>query len=163
MISAGDIASWLQAIHERATAGYAVALHLGLHSPLYLFQTYPAEWNAVYAGEGLLLSDPTALWGLARTGRATWADLAAMDRAGVHRRAAEHGLRHGLSVSVNRDGSRSIASFARGDRPFDLAEEEALEAAVTALHRASAPGGDLGAAEREVLRRLSVAFTRPLT
>lgn len=161
MIPDHDIASWLQLIHARATAGYALALHFGVHAPRYLFQTYPAEWTAIYADEGLMLLDPAAAWGLARTGRVTWADLAGADHAGVLARAAEHGLRHGLSVAVLRGGSRSVAGFARGDRPFTREEEEEVEAAVTALHDATLSGARLSAGQREVLRRLSVAFSRP--
>jgi LuxR family transcriptional regulator len=156
----GDIASWLQRIHGRATAGYALALHFGVHAPLYLFQTFPASWNAVYADEGLVLLDPVVAWGLARTGRVTWAELAPTDRAGVLARAADHGLRHGLAVAVLRGGSRSIASLARGDRPFTPGEEEEVEAAITALHDATRSDARLSPGQREVLRRLSVAFSR---
>ncbi len=161
MISGSDITFWLQQIHRRATAGYALSLHFGVHAPRYLFQTYPADWNATYADEGLVLLDPTAAWGLARTGRVTWADLAASDHAGVLARAADHGLRHGLSVAVLRGGSRSIASFARGDRAFTPEEEEEVEAALTALHDATRSDALLSPGQREVLRRLSVAFSRP--
>lgn len=157
----GDIASWLERIHRRATAGYALALHFGVHAPLYLFQTLPAEWAAAYTAEGLVLQDPVAAWGLAETGRVTWADLALADPAGVLGRAADHGLRHGLAVAVLRGGSRSIASVARGDRPFTADEAAEVEAAVTALHDATRPDARLSPGQREVLRRLSVAFSRP--
>jgi LuxR family transcriptional regulator len=160
MISGSDITFWLQQIHRRATAGYALSLHFGVHAPRYLFQTYPAAWNAIYADEGLVLLDPAAAWGLARTGRVTWADLAPSDHAGVLARAARHGLRHGLSVAVVRGNSRSIASFAREDRPFTPEEEDEVEAALTALHDATRPDARLSLAQREVLRRLSVAFSR---
>lgn len=160
MIPGGDIASWLQEVHERATAGYAVALHLDVHAPRYLFQTFPRAWSVAYADEGLILLDPSAAWGMTGTGRVTWAELASRDHAGVYRRAAGHGLRHGLVVAVQRGGSRSLASLARGDRAFTLDEEEAIEAAVTALHDATRADARLDPGQREVLRRLSVAFSR---
>lgn len=161
MIPRGDIASWLQAIHERATAGYAVALHLGHHAPRYLFQTFPRAWSAAYADEGLVFLDPTAAWGMAHTGRVAWADLAARDHAGVLARAAEHGLRFGLAVAVLRGGSRTVASLARADRAFSPEEGEAIEAAVIALHDATREGAGLDPGQEEALRRLSVAFSRP--
>ena len=161
MILPHDIASWLHLIHGRATAGYAVALHLGLHAPRYLFQTFPRAWSAAYADEGLIFLDPAAAWGMVHTGRAAWADLAAGDRAGVLARAAEHGLRFGLAVSVLRGGSRSMASLARRDRAFSSEEEDAIEAAVVALHDATRADAGLDPGQEEALRRLSVAFSRP--
>lgn len=160
MTAGADIASWLQLVHGHATAGYVLALHFGAHAPRYLFQTLPADWTATYADEGLLLLDPTAAWGLTRTGRIAWSDLVPRDHAGVLARAADHGLRHGLSVAVVRGGSRSVASFARGDRAFTAEEEEGVEKAVAALHDATLSDACLSVGQREVLRRLSVAFSR---
>lgn len=160
MIPGGEIASWLQELAGRATAGFAVGLHQGPHAPRFLVQTFPVAWSRAYADEGLVLRDPGFAWAIAGTGWRDWRDFAAEDSGGLLARAARHGMRHGVIVAVLRGGSRSTGGFARPDRPFDPAEARALEAILGRLHDATAPGALLDPAQEEALRRLSVAFSR---
>ena len=156
-----DIPQRLASLQDLAPAGFAIALHVRFTSPLYLFQTYPDAWLAEYSRDGLVMRDPTVAWAFAHPGTIDWAPLAAQDDSGVMARAAAHGLRHGVTVSLHRDGSRSMASFARGDRPFDDEEVARIEEAVGALHDATASAQPLTPQAREAIRRLSVAFTHP--
>ncbi len=157
-----DIPQQLAALMDLAPAGFAIALHVRFTSPLYLFQTYPDDWLAEYSRDGLVMRDPTVAWGFAHVGTTDWAALGGpAEPDGVMARAAAHGLRHGITVSLLRDGSRSLASFARSDRPFDAEEVAAIEEAAVALHDATASAQPLSADSREAIRRLSVAFTHP--
>jgi LuxR family transcriptional regulator, quorum-sensing system regulator SdiA len=123
----------LREISKLATAGYAMAFHLRFMRPTFLYQSYPKQWLETYAREGLLLRDPTVIWGFAHTGTIRWSELADPDR--VIARAAEHGLRHGLTVALLDRGSRSIASFVREDRDFDPGEADLLVREVRTIHQ----------------------------
>lgn len=141
-----------------ATAGFGVSLHLRMQVPLYIVQTYPLEWLRTYNDEGLMFRDPRAAWGLTGTGWIDWEDLRPLDRDGIIARAGGHGMRHGLVAATVRHGSRSVGSFARGDRPFERSEAEGIDAALQRLHDATHPDSDLDDAQRAVLERLSAAF-----
>lgn len=132
----------LKLLEEVASAGFAIALHVRYTTPTHLFQTYPAAWTQEYARDGLVMQDPAVAWAFEQQGHIAWCDLTSRDEAGVLRRAAAHGLRHGLSVSLLRDGSRSLGGFARADRPFTAAEVAAIEAALEALHDGTRPARD---------------------
>ncbi|HVG47562.1 MAG TPA: autoinducer binding domain-containing protein [Rubellimicrobium sp.] len=161
MIGKFDIPSALSQLMERSPAGFAVALHIRYQSPALLFQTYPVAWLEEYSRDGLLMHDPTVAWALAERGVVRWDDLAGRDPAGVLGRARGHGLVHGFTISLKREGSLSIAGFARADRPFEATEIAGIGALVGRLHDATAPGAPLAPETREALRRLSVAFTQP--
>ena len=62
---------------------------------------------------------------------------------GVLAFAAEHAMRHGTTISILRDGTRSLASLTRPDRDLSPAEEEEAERALVALHDATHPDADL--------------------
>lgn len=156
-----DLLTTLTDLMEVAPAGFAVGLHIRFTTPTFMFQTYPKSWVEEYSRDALLTKDPTVAWAFANTGRVGWADLAGSDTDGVFPRAAAHGLRHGLMVSLLRDGSRSLGGFARADRAFTPAEEERLEACLGRLHAATALTRTLPDDLRDALHRLSVAFTHP--
>lgn len=161
MISEADIPKKLAVLAGIATAGYAVALHIRYQTPTYLFQTYPSDWREEYGREGLLLRDPTVAWAFANSGARSWSESAREDTEGVMARAAAHGLRHGVTISLRPGGSLSIGNFGRADRDFTAGEVEAMDRIMTELHEATASAGPLPAETREGLRRLSVAFTQP--
>ncbi|EPX87219.1 Autoinducer binding domain protein [Rubellimicrobium thermophilum DSM 16684] len=156
-----NVAEQLASLMELAPAGFAIALHVRFASALYLFQTYPDAWLAEYTRDGLVMRDPTVAWALAHTGRRDWSLFASDDPGGVMARAAAHGLRHGVTISIERGGSRSIASFVHPERPFTEAEAEEIEQRMTALHEATASARPLDRSTREAIRRLSIAFTHP--
>src|SRR5690606_17509996 len=125
----------------------------------YMFQAYPRDWLDRYAREAMLLQDPTVHWGFANVGAVLWRDLVAIDPHSVLARATEHGLRHGATIALVNEGSRSIASFARADRDPNPAEIARLSEDLTTLHALTRSMQRLSPAMDEVLRRLSVIFT----
>lgn len=148
-----DILPRLERVRGLAPAGFAIGLHIRFTTPAYLLQTYPAAWIDEYSRDGLVLHDPTVAWGLAHTGTIGWFELSQGDSP-VMERAARHGLVHGLTVSLLRGGSRSMAGFARSDRGFRPDEVAAIEQDVTGLHDATAADLDSAA-----LRRISATMT----
>lgn len=135
--------------------GYAIALHIRYTTPTFLFQTYPAAWTEFYSENGLVLQDPALRWGFSNTGHTTWESLAEDDVMGVFKNASKHGLKHGVVMALERDGSRSVASFARDDRPFTEAEIATIETAVTELHDRTLKADSLPAVEQAELKKLS--------
>lgn len=155
------IASVLGELQISAPSGYAIALHVQFTTPTYLFQTYPESWSDYYSAAGLVMQDPTVAWAFEHTGTIRWRDLVDADSAGVFRAAADHGLTFGFTLSQDRDGSRSLSSFSRGDRDFSDAEIAAIEALADELHDLTANGASLSLNTREHLRDMSVRFTHP--
>jgi LuxR family transcriptional regulator, quorum-sensing system regulator SdiA len=156
-----DIPDLLLALMEQAPAGFAIGLHIRYQTPALMFQTYPLDWLSEYSRDGLMMRDPTVVWGLANVGIKSWEALSDQDPAGVFERARRHGMAHGFAVSLDRGGSRSLGGFARGDRDFTPEEIETIQALMSALHGATASATPLAPETRETLRRLSVAFTQP--
>jgi LuxR family transcriptional regulator len=142
-----------------APAGFAIALHVRFTTPTYMFQTYPAAWIEEYTRSGFLMADPSLQWNFSNEGAMPWADLEAQDHAGLFARAAEHGLRHGMAVSLLSGGTRSMAGFARSDRPFEPAEVEELQARMAALHEATASGAALPRQVETEVQKLGIDFT----
>ena len=134
------LSSHLDLLKGVAQAGFALAMHVRFATPSHVFQTYPEAWADEYARHGLVMQDPTVAWAFERQGHITWDELESSDRAGVFRRAAAHGLRHGVTVSL-RDGTRSLGGFARSDRPFTAGEIETIEATMAEIHRITASAG----------------------
>ena len=156
-----DISKTLANLMDVATAGFVLGLHIRFTTPTYLFQTYPKAWIEEYSRDGLLLRDPAVAWVLSNEGHVSWEELAPLDQDRVFERAAAHGLVHGVTMSLVRDGSRSLGGFARPDRYFTPGEIERIEAGMTELHEATASTRPLSPELRESLRRLSIAFTHP--
>lgn len=154
-----SIATLLREFDQRSPAGFAIALHIRFTSPAYLFQTYPKRWMDHYSERGMVVNDPTVHWGVQNLGRIRWSDLEAIDSAGVLDEAKNYGLMNGVTVSILRDGTRTIASFARADRDYDDFEMDELEDLLLRLHRETADLPKLDPADREALRELSVRLT----
>lgn len=155
------IATVLGNLQARSPTGYAIALHVRFTTPTYLFQTYPESWSELYSSAGLVMQDPTVAWAFENTGTVRWRDLEPTDSAGVLRLAAEHGLKHGFTLSQDRDGSRSLSSFSRGDRDFTDTEIAEITALADELHDLTANGASLSQDIRDHLRDMSVRFTHP--
>jgi len=149
----------LEQIAARCPAGFAIALHIHFTSPKYLFQSYDHDWIEVYSREGLVMRDPTVRWGFEHTGTIRWSVLARDDDAGVLALAAGHGLKFGFTAALLRDGTRSIASFARADREFTDAEIKAIAERFETLHAATQTAEALSPAEHAALKRMSVLLT----
>lgn len=138
-----------------------MAFHIRFTTPTYLFQTYPQDWIAKYSQEGLVMQDPTVLWGFENTGSISWADLTAQDAHGVMEKARGYGLEHGLTIAIEEGDSRSICSFARSDRAFTAAEVGELEAATQELHAATLTLDTNSPELRDALKKMSIDFTHP--
>ncbi|MCA1776152.1 MAG: autoinducer binding domain-containing protein [Loktanella sp.] len=149
----------LAEIKDIATAGFAVALHVGFNSPKLLFQTYPPKWLKEYSENGLVMNDPTVHWGFENTGLIRWSDLDDADATGVLRKAADHGLVYGLTWSTETQGTRSIGSFARSDRDFLPAECEILQKLAQRLHDETVQLTALSDTTGEKLRQMSIRYT----
>ncbi len=156
MTTEKDISKTLLDLKNAAPVGYALAFHIRFTTPTFLFQTYPKAWAEYYSQNGLVMSDPTVAWGFENLGTQRWSDLADQDTAGVMTKAAEYGLRFGVTVAVDVDDSRSISSFAREDREFSDAEINQLQAAVVSLHALTAKISELSPDTAQKLRKMSV-------
>lgn len=156
----GRIADILLGLDELGPSGFAVALHLGHASPAFLFKTYATRWADEYSRRGLMTDDPTIRWGLANAGSTRWSDLVEIDDAGVLEQAAIYGLSFGATVSVQTDGGRSIASFARADREYSDPEIATLRAAVAELHGLTNPAMLRNSEIQQALTGMSVRMTR---
>ncbi len=154
-----SVAALLHELDARSPAGCAIGLHIRFTAPRYMFQSYPKRWMEQYAGLGLLVNDPTVHWGMNNVGWTRWRDLEGIDAHGVLDRARDFGLMNGVTIAILCDGSRSIASFARSDRDYDVSEIAELELVFSALHRATAALDDLTDDDRLALRDLSVRLT----
>jgi LuxR family transcriptional regulator len=113
---------------------FAVGLRIRFNHPTLLFQTYPEEWIAHYARNGLLFVDPAVGWGMTNTGICDWKDLAATDAAGVLEQAAGYGLLHGIVVSVGDVTTRSLGFFASAKAPITEHHRSLAQDVVLSLH-----------------------------
>ncbi len=134
MTTEKDISETLTQLKDSAPAGYALAFHIRYTTPTFLFQTYPKAWSDYYSQNGLVMQDPTVAWGFEHLGTKRWSELAENDPAGVMAKAAEYGLKFGVTVAIEVDESRSISSFARADREFSDTEVAELRAAMEEIH-----------------------------
>ncbi len=155
----GEVREILADMQRLCPAGFAVALHVRFTTPRFLFQTYARDWMQHYSERGMVLDDPTVKWGLQNEGRIDWSDLEEQDAKGVLAQARTHGLCFGFTASVVRHESRSVGSFARGDRAFTEAETEELLGMFQRLHTETAVGTEHEASLSDVLKSLSVELT----
>lgn len=157
---AHQIEDRLKRLRRISPAGFAIALHVKFASPRYLFQAYEKDWLDRYTREGIILRDPTIPWAFENHGTIRWEDLRHLDSGKIFQAAAEHGLRHGVTVGVVANDRHSMASFSRDDRAFSDAEcAEAFEQ-VAALHDLTEAAIIDTPRLHETLRQLSVYLTR---
>jgi LuxR family transcriptional regulator len=153
-----DFRSLLPELKQAYPAGFAIALHFRFTSPALLLQAYDPVWIETYSREGMVMHDPTVSWGLRNFGTKRWDDLPISDIAEeqVLTAARAHGLIHGFTVAVGDPAARSVASFARGDRPATDAEIAAAADCVARLHALTADGVRPTKQDRTALARLSI-------
>ncbi|MGB3406259.1 MAG: autoinducer binding domain-containing protein [Jannaschia sp.] len=143
---------YLQRLDEIAPTGYTVGVHIRFASPLYLKSTYPQDWQDIYAANAYSLRDPLVFWGISKTGKIRWSEIALPDPFGVMRKAAEHDLTYGVVVSCGKITSRTIVGAARSDREFTDTEIDDIEEIALGLHDVTEPPDDLTPAMIEALR-----------
>lgn len=127
----------LSALKGKSPNGFALAYQIRLTTPSFLFQTYPSDWNKYYSEMGLVMFDPTVLWGFENDGVIKWSELADLDEKDVLIAASKFGLNFGMTWAHGTGDSRSIGSFARGDRDFSQTEMEELARLAEELHHAT--------------------------
>ena len=155
-----NISKSLSRLDELCSSGYAIALHINYTTPRFLFQTYAKEWREIYSERGLVLKDPTVLWGFGNTGMTLWSDLETLDEDGVLAMARDYGLNYGFVYSVDQGTSKSITSFARADRDFSSEEIDEISNIVQSLHDQTADVDEISLQDRDELRNMSIEFTR---
>lgn len=132
--------------------GFSIGLHIRFTSPLMMFQTYDQAWLDHYTDNGYVLRDPCVAWGFSTTGTIRWSDLSLPDPFGLFKEAAQYGLLYGLTSAHGPIRSRTIASFARGDREFTDEEITTIHDVVAGLHDLTEPPDELTKAQIEALR-----------
>lgn len=159
MENKAKIVGLLSQVAELCPAGFAIALHIRYTTPRFLFQSYPKDWMDLYSEKGLVLKDPTVLWGFTNSGVVDWNDLVDLDEAGVLKMAGEHGLKHGFTFAHDSDGSKSISSFARETGEFSQQEIDSICSIVAKLHHSTADLEKLPPELTADLRKMSMEFT----
>lgn len=156
-----QIGTELSTLQDHAPAGFAIALHVKFTTPAFLFQTYPKAWIDIYSSRGFVLRDPTVIWGFDNLGVIDWTDLQENDSDGIMAMARDFGLVHGFTYALETGDSRSIASFAREDTPFDDDQKRRIVRSVDTIHRVTDGLDRLSDETRTALRRMSILFTHP--
>ncbi len=160
-----EISQVLGELNDMAPAGYAIGLQIQYTTPKFMFQTYSKAWLNYYSQNGLLMSDPTLAWGFDHTGAVRWSKLKENDSAGVLEKAAEHGINFGITCATetpnNKDGIRSVGSFARGDREFTDDEIVRILSAFDQLHTRTEDQAQLPPETIQQLKNMSIMVTHP--
>ncbi len=146
----------IETLIDAAPSGFALAFHINFTTPRLLFQKYDPEWVKYYSENGLVMSDPTVLWGFENDGTKRWSDLSELDTAGVLVKAKDYGMEYGLTCALTLDGTRTIGSFARKDREFTDEEVADLTATMELLHKETSKSQTLATETRQSLEDLSV-------
>ena len=163
MAEATKLLHELEFLKNNAPAGFALAFHVRLTTPSYLFQTYSQDWISYYSENGLVMSDPTVLWGFENDGIEKWSSLEKIDSAGMLAKAAEFGLGFGITWACGTGDSRSLGSFARNDREFTTEEAETLAASAMKIHELTVAMEPISDAELESIRNSEIIATQTLS
>lgn len=150
-------------VTNRSPAGFAIAFHIRLMSPDFLFQTYPKNWIDLYSEKGWVMADPIVRWGFSETGYIRWSDLGHLDDQDILGHSARYGMTYGVAIATDTGGSRSVAGFSRNDREFTDDEIAVLLEDVDDLHAATASSEGMSADLRNALHDLSIKMTHPPT
>lgn len=145
----------LHQLDATAPRGYFLGLHIRFTAPLMSFQTYNQAWTDHYTNNGYVLRDPMTAWGFCVTGSTRWSNKKIPDPFGIFTKAAEFGLRYGVTISCGAISSRTIASVARADRDFDDAEIDDIQKIVHQLHQMTEPSQKLTKPQIEALKHIA--------
>jgi len=148
----------LQRLDALAPKGFFLGLHIRFTSPIMSFQTYNQAWTDHYTDNGYVLRDPMTAWGFCTTGSTRWSNKKIPDPFGIFKKAAEFGLRYGVTISCGAISSRTIASIARADRDFSDAEIDDIQQIVFRLHEMSEPPQKLTKAQIEALKYIADGY-----
>ncbi|MCF2903503.1 autoinducer binding domain-containing protein [Octadecabacter sp. CECT 8868] len=163
MSNTSKIREILETVETLSPAGFAIAFHIRLTSPDFLFQTYAKEWTDLYSEKGYVMVDPIVRWGFTETGSIRWSSLGEYDDHNVLEQSLAFGMTYGVAIATETNGSRSCAGFSRGDREFTDDEIAVLSAHVQDLHDLTASNTGMGDKMRQELQALSIKMTHPGT
>lgn len=138
-----------------AQQGYTIALHIEFSQPRFLFQTYDPAWSDLYTDRGFILQDPTVHWALQNLGSVRWSEIDLPDPAGVFAEAAKFGLKYGVCVSIQTDGSHSLANCAHSKREYTRDEISLITEVVENLHAETLNTVELTQIEKAVLKEIA--------
>lgn len=156
-----EISLSLGRLKEMAGGGFAMALHIEFTTPSYLFQTYPKAWIDYYSQNGLVMRDPTVMWGFDNLGVIGWEELSDSDPDRIMDQAREHGIDNGFTYALETENQRSICSFAKGALPFSQDEKAMITSEVDRMCELTRGLDTLSPGTRDALRRMSILFTHP--
>jgi len=157
------IKAQLEALENRSPAGFAIAFHIRLTSPDFLFQTYPKSWTDTYSEKGYVMVDPIVRWGFSNIGAIRWSALDDLDDHNIIEQSHAHGMAFGVAIATETEGSRSVAGFSRADREYTDAEIDTLTVDVQQLHALTETRDGMPKALRDELHKLSVVMTHNST
>lgn len=163
MADIGKIKELLEEVENLAPSGFAIAFHIRLTSPDFLFQTYPKNWIDTYSERGYVMVDPIVRWGFTETGSIRWSKLSDLDDQNILEQSLAHGMAFGVAIATEVEGDRSCAGFARNDREYTDEEISKLSALFQDLHDQTASKTGMDAGLRSELHDLSVKMTHPAT
>lgn len=161
MAEFSEIEALIKKAEEMAPSGFAIAFHVRLTSPDFLFQTYPKEWIDIYSEKGYVMVDPIVRFGFTETGSARWSTLADSDEQNILEQSLAYGMNYGVAIATDTGGSRSFAGFARASEEYSDAEIDALTLCVQTLHDLTMSKDGMDASLRDQLHQLSVEMTHP--
>lgn len=161
MTDISTIENILVKMQEKSPSGFAIAFHIRLTAPDFLFQTYPKAWIDTYSEKGYVMVDPIVRWGFANTGSTRWSGLADLDDQNMLEQSLEYGMAYGVAIATETGNSRSFAGFARSDREYTDAEIADLTADMQMLHDLTAGKTQMDPDIHAALHRMSVTMTRP--
>ena len=156
-----EISQLLGRLQSLATGGFAMALHIEFTTPAFLFQTYPKAWIDIYSQEGLVMRDPTVMWGFDNLGMIGWEKLADSDEDGIMLRARAFGIDNGFTYATEASGRRSISSFACGELSFDVDAVAEIQSIADRISELTQGLASLSPDTRDALRKQSIRFTHP--
>lgn len=146
------LVQYLQKLDEISPLGYAVGTHIRFANPLFTQSTLPEAWQKAYTENAYNLRDPMIFWGISKAGTIRWSEITLPDPFGVMKKAAEHGLTYGATISCGKITSRTLVGVARDDREFTDEEIAELLRITEALHEVSTLPRDLTPVMLEALR-----------
>jgi len=163
MADISKVKSLLEQIENLSPSGFAIAFHIRLTSPDFLFQTYPKDWIDTYSEKGYVMVDPIVRWGFTETGSIRWSKLGDLDDKNILEQSLAYGMAYGVAIATETEGSRSVAGFARNDREYTDGEIDALSQHVQDLHAQTQTKTGMDSELRAQLHDLSVQMTHPAT
>lgn len=161
MANIGRVKSLLEQVENLSSSGFAIAFHIRLTSPDFLFQTYPKDWIDIYSEKGYVMVDPIVRWGFTQTGAIRWSGLGDLDDQNILKQSLAYGMAYGVAIATETEGSRSVAGFARKDREYTDDEINVLTQHVQDLHEQTASRTGMDETLRNELHDLSVNMTHP--